>query len=102
MGDYLKPEVKLISLKLVQLPESTVLASLNLYTENCMTYGDYASCIINTSYVHKSKLRVLVHDLEEGESREFGCVANTVNAQGDPVLEDWKTVVARISKEKVY
>ena len=97
-GTDLSTDVKLISLKLVRLPESTVLASLNVITSNCMTYGEFSSCFVHPSETHKSKVRVLVHDLEEGEDREYGCTANTVNPQGDPVLKNWKILVRRKSK----
>ena len=97
-GDNLNSEVKLISLKMYKLPESTVVASLNVYTNNCMTYGDYASCVIHLASVHQSRLRLLVHDLEEGESREYGCTANTINPQGDSIFRNWKILLWRNSK----
>lgn len=97
-GDYLNSEVKLISLQLFKLPQTTVLASLNVYTNNCMTYGDYASCVIHPTSVHESRLRILVHDLEEGESREYGCTANTINPQGNSIFKNWKIILKRTSK----
>jgi hypothetical protein len=97
-GVTLDPTVKLISLKLVKLPESDVLGSLNVIGNTCLTYGDYSSCIVYPDESHRSKLRVLVHDLSEGESREFGCTANTVNTAGDVIFENWKLLVIRISE----
>jgi hypothetical protein len=97
-GGKLSSDVKLISLQLVQLPESTVLASLNVISNYCMTFSEYSSCAIYEVETHKSTLRVLVHDLDEGESREYGCVVNTVNPLGNPVLKNWKLAVTAISK----
>lgn len=101
-GGYLNSDVKLISLQLFELPDSTVLASLNVYTNNCMTFSDYSSCTIHPADTHKSKLRILVHDLEEGESREYGCTANTVNPLGNVIFRNWKLLVRRHSKLTVH
>jgi len=97
-GGSLNSEVKLISLQIFRLPESAVLASLNVYTNSCMTYGDFSSCVIDQQQVHRSRVRVLVHDLEEGEQREYGCTATTVTAQGNAVVSNWKIIVNRISE----
>ena len=97
-GGSLNADVKLISLQIFKLPESVVLASLNVYTNNCMTYGDYSSCVIDQNDVHKSHVRVLVHDLKEGERREYGCTATTVTAQGNAVVTNWKMVLNRTSE----
>ena len=101
-GGSLNSDVKLISLQLFELPDSTVLASLNVYTNNCMTFSDYSSCTIHPADTHKSKLRILVHDLEEGESREYGCTANTVNPLGNAIFRNWKLLVRRHSKLTVH
>ena len=92
-GEYLNSDFRLISLQLYKLPESTVLASMNLLTNNCMTYGDFASCKISPSDPHSSRLRILVHDLEEGDDREYGCTANTVNPQGNSIYKNWKILL---------
>ena len=100
-GAPLKTDVKLVSLQLFKLPESTVLASLNVLTKSCMTYGEYVSCAINPNDSHKSRLKLLVHDLREGERREYGCTANTINPQGNSVYKNWKILVTRKSKLSV-
>ena len=97
-GVDLNTDVKLISLQLFELPQSSVLASLNVITKNCMTYGEFSSCVIHPSDSHQSRLRVLVHDLEEGGSREYGCTANTVDPQGNAIFKNWKILLRRISK----
>ena len=96
-GGNINSDVKLMSLQMYKLPESTVLASLNVYTNNCMTFGDYSSCVIHPSDIHRSRIRILVHDLEEGESREYGCSANTLNSLGNSVIRTWKLRIIRAS-----
>ena len=100
-GGNINSDVKLMSLQMYKLPESTVLASLNVYTNNCMTFGDYSSCVIHPSDKHRSRIRILVHDLEEGESREYGCSANTLNSLGNSVIRNWKLRIIRVSKWEV-
>ena len=94
-GEGLKTEVELISLKLVKLPESTELASLNVFKRTCMTHDEYASCEIDSRETHRSRVRVLVHDLEEGQSREYGCTASIVAPNGDVSVQNWKISVKR-------
>ena len=97
-GELLQPEVKLISLKLYRELDQHVLASLNVLMNNCVTFGDYASCYLNLNNTHRSRLRILVFDLEEGESRKYGCTVTTVNSLGDAMAADWKVLVNRRSK----
>ena len=97
-GQNLSSDVKLISLQLFRLPETSVLASLNVYTNNCMTFSEFSSCAIRPANIHQSHLRLLVHDLEEGEKREYGCTANTINPLGNSLYRNWKIVLTRNSK----
>ena len=101
-GHGLNPEVKLLSLRLYRAADSFVLASLNVFADNCLTYTDYSSCVINTSDTHKSRVRVLVYDLEEGDSRRYGCKATVVESEGEAKNILWSTVVTRQSKYKHY
>jgi hypothetical protein len=97
-GGKLTSDVRLISLLLVRLPDSVTLASLNVITENCMTYSEFSSCVIESQDTHRSKVRVLVHDLQEGESRMYACSATTVTPQGKAVETQWTLRVFRSSK----
>jgi hypothetical protein len=97
-GRSLKPEVKLLALQMFRLPENTPIASLNVFSNTCVTLGDYSSCRINGTDTHGSQLRVLVFDLNEGESRRFKCVANALNAFGSPESFSWNIEVLRMSK----
>ena len=97
-GGSLEPEVKLLSLQLYTLPERTVLASLNVITKNCVTFGDYASCFIDGNDTHKSRLRILVYDLAEGEREEFGCTAISLKSLGNTKTLNWSIYVTRPSE----
>jgi hypothetical protein len=97
-GQGLKPEVKLISLKLFRATDDFVLASLNVFTNTCQTYSDYSSCVVDTANTHRSLLKVLVYDLEEGESRKYGCKVVTIDSDGDPKELNWFIVITRRRK----
>ena len=92
-GRSLKPEVKLLSLQLYKLPEEEMLASLNVFSNTCVTMGDYSSCVVNTSDTHVSTLRTLVTDMREGERRQYKCTANAVDSYGLPKFLTWTTVI---------
>ena len=97
-GGHVDSDAKLISLQMFRNSESSVLASLNLYTNNCMTHGEFSSCFIDSQDVHNSRLRLLVHDLAEGESREFRCTALAMTPAGSSKAESWTFVVTRESE----
>ena len=97
-GQGLKPETKLLSLKVYTIPDNKVQASLNVFANNCLTYADYSSCFVDTADTHRSRLRVLVYDLEEGESREYGCRALALQNTGDESELTWSVLVTRKSE----
>ena len=98
MGRGLKPEVKLLSLRLYRKADGAVLASLNVFADSCLTYGDYSSCRVDTTDTHRSRARVLAPDLGEGESREYGCTATVVGSEGVARELTWSILVLRQSE----
>ena len=97
-GGNLDSDLKLMSLQMYKFSDSAVLASLNLYTKSCMTYSDFSSCVINPMDAHKSRLRLLVHDLLEGESRKYRCTVVGVKPTGITKTSTWSITVTHYSK----
>ena len=97
-GGFLKPEVKLLSLTMTTTASDMELATLNVITNSCLTHSDFSSCFIDLADSHQSQLRVLVSDLDEGESREYECRANTINARGQTNRSTWSILVTRQRK----
>ena len=97
LGSSLRPEVNLLSLKIYAVRNNKVLASLNVLKNTCLTFSALSSCYVNTSDTHRSRLRVLVPDLDEGESREFGCRVSALDSGGDPKVSTWSISVSRRS-----
>ena len=98
-GRSLEPEVKLLSLRMHSLADDRVIASLVVFSNTCVTRGDFSSCVIDTVDTHRSTLRLLVVDLEEGESRKYGCKVHTMDSFGNPATSTWTRFVQRNSKE---
>ncbi|KAK7488916.1 hypothetical protein BaRGS_00019873 [Batillaria attramentaria] len=94
-GANLSSEVKLLSLRIFQNSEDSVLAFMNLWTNECTTHVNYSSCKIDSSDTRKSRLRILVSDLEEGESRSYGCKASIFHSAGDTSSMTWTLNVKR-------
>ena len=92
------PEVDVMSLSLFRTENKFVLATLNAFKNSCFTHTDFSSCYIDVSDSRKSRLRILVSDLEEGESREYGCKANIINTRGETKSRNWSILVSRESK----
>ena len=101
-GETLKPEMKLISLQIHRLVDSTAIASLNVHTGSCITLGDFSSCVMGSVDANKSRLRILVDDLEEGESREYGCVVTAVSSFGNAEVTNWKILINRRRKDLYF
>lgn len=90
----MQPEVKLLSLTMTDA-DDTVLATLNVITNSCLTSNGYSSCHIDLNTSHRSTLKVLVSNLEDGESRKYGCQANTIDTRGATDATTWYTIVTR-------
>ena len=94
----LRPEVKVLSLKMFTLPENSVLATANPVMKECVTFREYSSCSVDGSDTRKSEVRVLVSDMDEGEIRRFGCRVNSFDSLGDTISTAWSVTVERRSK----
>ena len=97
-GGALRPEISLLSLKTYTLLNTTVTAYLNIMKNECITLSEYSSCVIDASNTRNSRLRFLVHDLEEGESRGYGCVAVSFKSLEETTTWTWTITVTRHSK----
>ena len=94
----LRPELKLFSLKMFSLSDNAVLATANAMTEECTTFTDYSSCYVDRKDSRKSKIRILVSDMEEGEVRRYGCRVNSFDSLGDTITSTWTITVERKSE----
>ncbi|PVD27102.1 hypothetical protein C0Q70_12253 [Pomacea canaliculata] len=92
-GAELQSEVKLLFLKMIKLSDSSVLAFVNPQSHECLTYEEFSSCVIDAVDSKKTRLKILVSDLEEGESRLYGCIATTVKSHDFTQQITWNLTV---------
>ncbi|KAK7488929.1 hypothetical protein BaRGS_00019886, partial [Batillaria attramentaria] len=92
-GGALGAEVTLYSLKIFTIPGQEVVAFAQPFTNNCVTFAEFSSCSIDTSDTRKSRVRVLVPDLEDGESRTYGCNATSFKSFDHYKFSTWSLVV---------
>lgn len=98
-GGKLQPEVQLLSIRIFTVPDKTLLARLDLLNDACSTFGEYASCYLDSNNAQNSRLRVLVHDLGEGESKIYGCKTSTLDPKEDKYSSAvWSLAVYRNSE----
>ena len=95
LAAILRPELKLFSLKMFSVDNNVVLATANAMTEECVTFTEYSSCYVDRTDSRKSKIRVLVSDMKEGEMKQFGCRVNSFDSLGDTITTTWSITVER-------
>lgn len=91
-GDSLGAEVKILSLRIFRVADDVVLAYISHFTNECVTFGDYASCTVNAENTRLSELRILVPDLANGEKRKYGCIVTRLDSV-DTHKETWTITV---------
>lgn len=96
-GESLKADAKLLTLTMFRASTGAVLAHLDLFTNNCLTLGEYSSCVMDSGSTRNSRLRILVSDLDEGEDRKYGCNATVLREFGKTDTAVWSIVVRQES-----
>lgn len=97
-GSALPSDWDLFSMVLYQVKHERVIALANLRKRECYTSENFASCDLYESEVKKSTLKVLIVDLMDSESREYGCNLTSLLAGGRTVVLSWSISVSSPSK----
>ena len=97
-AENLKAEVKVFSIKIHTLAENTILAHADPMTNECVTFQEMSSCTLDPSDTRKSRLKVLVSDLEEGERRGYVCTVTSFGSLGATNSLSWSVTVWRKSE----
>lgn len=92
-GGDLDAEVKLLSLTMFRNSDNSVLAYVNPLTGECITFGEFSSCMIDKLDARKSKLRILVYDLVAGESVQYGCNATSFKSVAHTTIVTWSVSI---------
>ena len=94
-SDLLDSNTNLRDMVLYNVATDEALASVNVKSKECFTRAGYVSCGFQRFWPSRAKLRVLVVDLQFGESRLFGC--NLTSSPSGSVINtvSWRIVVIR-------
>ncbi|KAK7490295.1 hypothetical protein BaRGS_00018456 [Batillaria attramentaria] len=100
-GDTLPSNSVLLTMALYTPAENTknVLASVSLMQNKCLTSDSFSSCQLDARDSRHTRLKTLVTDLKEGESRSYGCTVG-YEPSGWPWTKtmSWNTKLQRNSK----
>ena len=77
---------------------NTVLAAVNLKKKECSTAKKFVSCEIVENDSRRSKVKALVDDLAEGQSRVYGCNVSAFISGVRMQIFSWSITVQRLSK----
>lgn len=102
-GGYLEAEVKVFSLTLFKMSDSTMLSHVNPFTGECITSIEFSSCHVDSGNTRNSRLRILVTDLDEEDSKHYGCNVTSFKSVGEtPRTVTWSLTVKRSSEFYIY
>jgi hypothetical protein len=97
-GRNLPEEIDFMSVTMFRVSDSSVLGTLKTLKNDCQTYSEYASCVIDSGDSRKSAVRTLVADLEEEQTKLFGCNVSVIMKNGHARMYSWSISVYRESK----
>ena len=76
----------------------TIIASVNTLTGECMTQASFSSCLLHKADTRRTRLRTLAMDLEEGESRTYGCEVTSLRSGERAKIITWSLTVRAVRK----
>ncbi|XP_076457969.1 uncharacterized protein LOC143291754 isoform X13 [Babylonia areolata] len=72
-GRFLSPETEVMLMSLYTESDRKEVAFVHIPDRQCLTYGNFASCVIDKHQTRRSELKTLVTDLPQGGTRQYGC-----------------------------
>lgn len=98
LGDSLPPESDVILMLLYQAVDNKIIATMNMKKRECSTLEEYTSCDMVDSDPSKSRLRALITDIAEGQSRVYGCNISVLISGIRMESFSWTITLRHISK----
>lgn len=98
LGDSLPPESDVVLMLLYEKTHNKILAAMNMRKHECSTLEEYTSCDMVDSDSSKSRLRALITDLAEGQSRVYGCNISALISGIRMESFSWSITLHHISK----
>ena len=100
-GDTLPADSKILFAVLYQVSDGKILGKMSMTEKQCYTSEEFVSCDISEGETKESKMRILVADLGEGQSREFGCNVTALMAGFRTRFFSWSLVVRHVPRKSV-
>jgi hypothetical protein len=97
-GRNLPEDIDYMSVTLFKSSDNSALGTLKTSRNDCHTFSEYASCVIDAGDSRKSAVKTLVADLEGGQSTSLGCNVTSVLKNGHAKMYTWSISVYRESK----
>lgn len=97
-GGSVVGEAELLSLTIYKVPDNFLLAYANPLKKHCVIYDGFSSCHIDFADTRKSRLKILITDLKEDETRKYGCNITTFKTGGITNTQTSIIFVKRTSK----
>lgn len=101
-GEALPPDSDLFFMVLYQVTDTAsdggikTLGQLNVNKRECSTSEDYVSCDIVESESRRSRLKALVADLAEGQSRVYGCNVTALISGSTTGIMSWSITLHHV------
>ena len=92
-GTTLSADSDLVYMVLFKQSSKDVLAFVNPRKGECSTSEEYVSCAVDDADTRKSTLRALISDVNEGESRAYGCNVTAIVSGGLLKTISWSLTV---------
>lgn len=97
-GENLPQDSDLMAMVLYEAISNNILAVANLRKMECSTSSKYVACQLDGTDTRKSKLKALVDDLDEGQSRVYGCNVSAFASGIRMEALSWSITVHHISE----
>ncbi|XP_076457966.1 uncharacterized protein LOC143291754 isoform X10 [Babylonia areolata] len=95
-GESVPPDSDIVAMVLYEAGKSRVLAAANVGKRQCSTSHRFVACHLDPTDTRKSRLKVLIDDLAEGQSRVYGCNVTFLTSTMETKIAKWSTTVHHI------
>ena len=98
-SDVLNSDIDVFQMTLFAVGDVKFTAYVNPLKRECLTSMSFSSCVIEDNDSRRTKLRTLVLDLKEKESRDYACNVSSSKGPGESIATTtWKITVKSISE----
>lgn len=97
-GQSLHTELDLLTMVFYEVTSDETLGFVNHGKRECTAAHVFVSCDVDDRDARRTRLKALISDLAEGESRAYGCNITAVGTRGRSKLLSWTISIHQISE----